>query len=174
LVSDAQILLTAPARTWLQEAIPGISWSPPAAASVGAGLLVLAGLFWLADGRAGAWSWRKTGLWVGVVAALAWPASSATGRDFGLAVVPGSTGLLSALAGQAFPAWDVLLVLGVPAAGWQPGRPARSRSALRARPPSLSASPAASGSGSARPLRADAPWARASRASPSSRPAVSS
>ena len=104
-------------RTSLQEAIPSVSWSPPAAASVGAGLLVLAGLFWLADGRAGAWSWRKTGLWIGTVAALAWPVSSAAGRDFGLAVVPGSTGLLSALAGQAFPAWDVLLVLGVLAGG---------------------------------------------------------
>ncbi len=66
-------------RTSLQEAIPAVSWSPPAAASVGAGLLVLAGLFWLADGRAGAWSWRKTGLWIGIVAAIAWPVS-AVGR----------------------------------------------------------------------------------------------
>ena len=104
-------------RTSLQEAIPAASWSPPAAASVAAGLLALAGLFRLADGRAGAWSWRKTGLWIGVVAAIAWPVSASAGRDFGLAVVPGSTGLVSALAGQVFPAWDVLLVLGVLAGG---------------------------------------------------------
>jgi uncharacterized membrane protein YedE/YeeE len=104
-------------RTSLQEAVPAASWSPPPAASVGAGLLVLVGLFRLADGRAGAWSWRKTGLWIGVVATIAWPVSASAGRDFGLAVVPGSTGLLSALAGQAFPAWDVLLVLGVLAGG---------------------------------------------------------
>ena len=109
-------------RTSLQEAIPAVSWSPPAAASVGAGLLLLAGLLRLADGRAGAWSWRKTGLWVGGVAAIAWPVSASAGRDFGLAVVPGSTGLLSALAGQAFPAWDVLLVLGVLAGGWLAAR----------------------------------------------------
>jgi hypothetical protein len=32
--------------------------------------------------------------------------------------VPGSTGLLSALAGRPYPAWDVLLVLGVVAGGW--------------------------------------------------------
>jgi hypothetical protein len=36
--------------------------------------------------------------------------------------VPGSTGLLSALAGQAFPAWDVLLVLGVLTGGWLAAR----------------------------------------------------
>jgi hypothetical protein len=100
-------------RTSLEAAIPAASWSPPPAASVGAGFLMLAGLFSLADGRAGAWSWRKTGLWVGLVAAIAWPVSAVAGRNFGLAVVPGSTGLLSALSGQAFPAWDVLLVLGI-------------------------------------------------------------
>jgi hypothetical protein len=109
-------------RISLQEAIPAVSWTPPPAVSVGAGLLVLAGLFRLADGRAGAWSWRRTGLWVGVVGAIAWPVSASAGRDFGLAVVPGSTGLLSALAGQVFPAWDVLLVLGVLGGGWLAAR----------------------------------------------------
>ena len=123
-------------RTWLQEAVPAVSWSPPAAASVAAGLLVLAGLFRLADGRAGAWSWRKTGLWLGVVAAIAWPVSASAGRDFGLAVVPGSTGLLSALSGQAFPAWDVLLVLGVLAGG---GLAARQKGPIALRAPSSTA-----------------------------------
>jgi hypothetical protein len=109
-------------RTSLQEAIPAVAWRPPAPASLGAGILLLAGLARLADGRAGAWSWRKTGLWIGVVGAIAWPVSASAGRDFGLAVVPGSTGLLSALAGQAFPAWDVLLVLGVLVGGWLAAR----------------------------------------------------
>ena len=92
------------------------------AVSVGAGLFLLAALARLADGRAGAWSWRKTGLWVGVVAALAWPVSAAAGRDFGLAIVPGTTGLLSAVAGHPFPAWDGLLVLGVLIGGWLAAR----------------------------------------------------
>jgi len=109
-------------RTSLQEAVPAASWSPSPAASVGAGLLLLLALFRLADGRAGKWSWRKTGLWIGVVAAAAWPVSASAGRDFGLAVVPGSTGLQSALAGQAFSAWDALLVLGVLAGGWLAAR----------------------------------------------------
>ncbi len=106
-------------RTSLQETIPtAASWSPSPAVSVVGGLCLLAALARLADGRAGAWSWRKTGLWVGVVAALAWPVSAAAGRDFGLAVVPGTTGLLSAVAGHPFPAWDGLLVLGVLFGGW--------------------------------------------------------
>ena len=110
-------------RDALQEAIPtAASWTPPLAVSVGAGLLLLAALARMADGRAGAWSWRKTGLWVGVVATLAWPASATAGRDFGLAVVPGTTGLLSAVAGRPFPGWDALLVLGVLIGGWLAAR----------------------------------------------------
>jgi hypothetical protein len=62
-------------RAALQEAMPAVSWSPPLAVSVGAGLLLLGALFRSADGRAGAWSWRRTGLWVGIVAAIAWPVS---------------------------------------------------------------------------------------------------
>ena len=100
----------------------GISWRPAWPVSVGAGLLLFAGLAGLVDGRAGAWSWRRTGLWVGVTAAVAWPVSAATGRDFGLAIVPGTTGLLSAVAGYPFPAWDGLLVLGVLIGGWLAAR----------------------------------------------------
>jgi uncharacterized membrane protein YedE/YeeE len=106
-------------RVALQQAIPGIAaWSPPAAASITAGLLLLAFLSRLAPGRAGEWDWRTTGLWIGAVAALAWPLSSAAGRDFGLAVVPGTSGLLGAMSGHAFPAWDLVLVLGVGVGGW--------------------------------------------------------
>jgi len=110
-------------RASLQQAMPTAArWTPPAWASVGAGLLLLAGLARLAVGRAGAWTWRRTGLWVGVTAALAWPVSAGAGRDFGLAVVPGTSGLLSAVAGRAFSAWDSLLVLGVLAGGWLAAR----------------------------------------------------
>jgi len=48
--------------------------------------------------------------------------SAAAGRNFGLAVVPGTTGLLSAVAGLPFPAWDGLLVLGVLLGGWGAAR----------------------------------------------------
>jgi hypothetical protein len=78
-------------------------------------LAVLAGR---RDSRAGAWSWRRTGLWIGVVAALTWPVSAISGRDFGLAIVPGTASAVSAVAGQPFPAWDALLVLGVLLGGW--------------------------------------------------------
>jgi len=110
-------------RVSLQQAIPAAPfWRPSPAVSVGAGLLLLAALARLADGRAGAWSWRVTGVWVGVAAAIAWPVSAAAGRDFGLAVVPGTTGLLSAVAGHPFPEWDGLLVLGVLFGGWMGAR----------------------------------------------------
>jgi hypothetical protein len=106
-------------RVSLQGAVPTAApWSPSPTVSVAAGLLLLAALAALPDSRAGAWSWRKTGLWVGLVAAIAWPVSATAGRDFGLAVVPGATGLLSAVAGRPFPAWDGLLVLGVLIGGW--------------------------------------------------------
>lgn len=106
-------------RIGLQQAIPSTAaWSPPAAVSITAGLLLLAFLSRLAPGRAGEWDWRTTGLCIGAVAALAWPLSSVAGRDFGLAVVPGTTGLLGAMSGHAFPAWDLALVLGVGTGGW--------------------------------------------------------
>lgn len=110
-------------RVSLQGAIPAAgSWSPPPQVSAGAGLLMLVVLARLAGGRAGAWTWRATGLWVGITAALAWPVSAAGGREFGLAVVPGTTGLLSGVAGQPFSAWDGLLVLGVLFGGWLAAR----------------------------------------------------
>lgn len=110
-------------RSSLQDAGPSFASSTPSlAVSVGVGLCLLAVLARLADGRAGAWSWRKTGLWVGIVATLAWPVSGAAGRDFGLAIVPGTTGLLTAVAGQSFAAWDPLLLLGVLIGGWLAAR----------------------------------------------------
>jgi len=110
-------------RVVLHEATtPSFHWHPPPLLSVGAGLLLLAVMWRLSPGRAGAWSWWRTGTWVGITAALTWPLSAAAGRDFGLAIVPGTTALLSLVAGDAFSAWDALLVLGVMAGGWLAAR----------------------------------------------------
>jgi hypothetical protein len=112
-------------RAALQGAVPAVApWVPPPALSAAAGLVLIAALARLPDGRAGAWSWRTTGLWVGLVATLAWPASAWAGRDFGLAVVPGTTGLLSGATGRPFPMWDGALVLGIAAGGWLAARQA--------------------------------------------------
>lgn len=119
----------------LREALPlAFSWAPSAIVSVGAGLLLVAALSRTTSGRAGAWSWHRTGLWIGTVAVLAWPASRAAGRDFGLAVVPGTTGVVSALSGRPFPAWDVLLLVGLVLGGWLAARRAGAVS-LRAPAP---------------------------------------
>ena len=125
-------------RVSLQRAmLPAVSWSPSPLLSVGAGLVLLAALALLAGGRDGSWTWQRTGLWVGVTAVIAWPASAAAGRDFGLAVVPGTTGMLSGIAGGAFPTWDVVLVFGVLTGGWLAAR-RNGPVALRApRPPVL-------------------------------------
>jgi hypothetical protein len=107
----------------LQNALPvPPSWSASPLVSLAAGVVLLAVLMRAAAGRAGAWSWRLTGLWIGLVAVAAWPVSVASGRRFGLAVVPGTTGMLSALSGSAFPAWDVLLLVGLAAGGWLAAR----------------------------------------------------
>jgi uncharacterized membrane protein YedE/YeeE len=113
----------AAARTAMQSAVlPGVGPAPPPAVSFGFGVLLLGLLVSLPDRRAGAWSWRTTGLWVGAVAAIAWPVSAMAGRQFGLAIVPGTTGWMSALAGREFPLWDSLLVLGVALGGWLAAR----------------------------------------------------
>jgi uncharacterized membrane protein YedE/YeeE len=112
-----------PLRVAMQHAIPNAaSWIPGPIASLAAGLVLLVGLHWLGPGRAGAWEWRRTGLWVGFAGALAWPASAAAGRSFGLAVVPGTTGLVSGAVGHTLPAWDLWLVLGVLGGGWLAAR----------------------------------------------------
>jgi hypothetical protein len=101
-------------RVAVQQAIPdAASWTAGPLVSTTAGVLLLAALSRLAPGRAGKWEWRKTGLWVGVAAAAAWPASAAAGRDFGLAIVPGTIGLVAGATGGSLSAWDLWLVLGV-------------------------------------------------------------
>ncbi len=103
-------------RTAVQSAGPSVGnaslemlwqWAPLAG-------LVLIGMLWrAAPGQAGAWSWRRTGLAIGVVGIVAWPLSSLAARDFGMAVVPGTVSLLAAPARRLM-SWDVLFVLGIP------------------------------------------------------------
>jgi len=110
-------------RISLQRALPNAaSWIPNPVASFISGLVLLAVVSRLAPGRAGAWDWRRTGMWVGIAAAVAWPASALAGRSFGLAVVPGTTELFSAAAGIRLPMWDLWLVLGAMAGGWLAAR----------------------------------------------------
>jgi uncharacterized membrane protein YedE/YeeE len=106
-------------RVPLQQAVPDLfSWTPHPGVSVVLGLLLLAALSRLAPGRAGAWDWRLTGVVVGAVAALAWPASALAGRAFGLAAIPGSADVIAVAAGARLPSWDLWLVLGIAAGGW--------------------------------------------------------
>ncbi len=88
-------------------ATPSIPW---VAVSV-AGVVLLLVLTRAAPGVTGDWSWRRTGLLMGAVGAVAWPLSSLAGRDFGMAVIPGAVGLVTASGLD----WDVLFVLGIAA-----------------------------------------------------------
>ncbi|MBT8465723.1 MAG: YeeE/YedE family protein [Myxococcales bacterium] len=78
-----------------------------------AGLVLVTILWRAAPGRAGGWSWQRTGIAMGIVGIIAWPLSSLAARDFGMAVVPGTVSLLADPI-RSFLRWDVLFVLGVP------------------------------------------------------------
>jgi hypothetical protein len=103
-------------RTAVQSAGPAVSsapldtlwaWAPVA------GLLLVALLWRAAPGQAGAWSWRRTGVAMGLVGIVAWPLSSLAARDFGMAVVPGTVSLVAEPLRRLM-SWDVLFVLGIP------------------------------------------------------------
>ena len=83
-----------------------------------AGIAVLLLLSRTSDGSSGAWTWRRTGLWIGIVAAAAWPASALAGRRYGLAIIPGTSGLVAGLTARPFPVWDVVLLAGIVAGAW--------------------------------------------------------
>jgi hypothetical protein len=61
-------------------------------------------------------SWRKTGLWVGIIGIMAWVTSSLSGRFFGMAILPGNKDMLDALSvGKASAmSWDLFFVAGIP------------------------------------------------------------
>jgi uncharacterized membrane protein YedE/YeeE len=111
-------------RTAVQSAGPSISnapletlwaWAPVT------GLLLLVVLWRAAPGQAGAWSWRRTGIAMGIVGIVAWPLSSLAARDFGMAVVPGTVTLLTDPVRRLM-TWDVLFVLGIPAGAFVAAR----------------------------------------------------
>lgn len=77
------------------------------------GVVLLAVLSRAAPGTAGSWSWRRSGLSMGLIGLVAWPTSSLVARDFGMAVVPGTVGLLTDPLASVI-TWDTLFVLGIP------------------------------------------------------------
>ena len=93
------------------------AWAPVA------GVAVLLLLSRAAPGKAGEWSWRRTGLLIGVVGALAWPLSSLAARDFGMAVIPGTVELLAQPLARIL-SWDVSFVLGIPVGAFVAARQA--------------------------------------------------
>lgn len=95
LITNLGIL--APVQERLRSVTIGPSGGPPTLANIlGVSpwvvivvLGVLAGL-WLWRGHLkayqGGWSWRVTGVAIGLIGVIAWPLSALTGRDFGLSV----------------------------------------------------------------------------------------
>ena len=92
-------------------------------------VLVLGGglwLFWVKSPRpVRAWEWSRTGLSLGLIAALAWWASSLTGRHYGLSMTGPSASLLLYLtsSNSVYLDWGVFQLIGVPlgafvAASW--------------------------------------------------------
>jgi magnesium-transporting ATPase (P-type) len=65
---------------------------------------------------ASGWSWRKAGLWVGMIGVVAWVASSFSSRYFGMAILPASKDALDVLSSgrQSALSWDLFFVLGIP------------------------------------------------------------
>lgn len=103
-------------RMTIQSAGPSIASAPFGASwewAPLAGLLLVLVLWRAAPGRAGAWSWRRTGVLMGLLGIVAWPLSSLAARDFGMAVVPGTVSLLAEPLRRFF-SWDVMFVLGIP------------------------------------------------------------
>ncbi len=69
--------------------------------------------------KAGAWTWRRTGLLLGLVGVAAWPLAALVERPFGMAVIGGTVDLARLTSGTTIPAkgfggWDILFVLGLP------------------------------------------------------------
>lgn len=91
-------------------------------------LVLVAGswLLWAQASRpARGWGWKTTGLAIGIIAAVAWLASSYTGRDYGLSMTGPSAATLRYLttADPIHLDWGVFQLLGIPvgaflAAAW--------------------------------------------------------
>src|SRR3990167_9200868 len=69
--------------------------------------------------KAGAWTWRRTGLLLGLVGVAAWPLAALVERQFGMSVIGGTVDLERLASGATIPAkgfggWDILFLLGLP------------------------------------------------------------
>ncbi|MBI3570934.1 MAG: YeeE/YedE family protein, partial [Gammaproteobacteria bacterium] len=69
--------------------------------------------------KAGAWTWRRTGLLLGLVGVAAWPLAALVERQFGMSVIGGTVDLARLASGATIPVkgfggWDILFVLGLP------------------------------------------------------------
>jgi sulfur relay (sulfurtransferase) complex TusBCD TusD component (DsrE family)/uncharacterized membrane protein YedE/YeeE len=83
------------------------------------GVLLVVFLMRTETTKAGAWTWRRTGLLLGLVGVAAWPLSALVERQFGMSVIGGAVDLTRLTSGASIPAkgfggWDILFVLGLP------------------------------------------------------------
>lgn len=82
--------------------------------------LALGGGFWLFLGQSPkpvrGWGWRKTGIMIGLIAALAWWSSALTGRDYGLTMTGPSASVLLYLTGggSGYLNWGTFQLIGLP------------------------------------------------------------
>lgn len=115
-----------PTRLWLQSigTYQGLTLTKLTGLSYLALLISLFLLFllWRAkpSDKSGSWTWRRTGLWVGIVGLLAWYSSSLAQRPFGMAILSGSQDMVGAWFWdkQALMRWDIYFVAGVPIGGF--------------------------------------------------------
>ena len=93
---------------------------PMAALTVPLGLVMIILLWRTQVTTAGAWSWRRTGLLLGLVGAVAWPLAALADRYFGMSVIPGTVDTVRFAGGSdvsfegGFGGWDILFVFGLP------------------------------------------------------------
>lgn len=92
---------------------------PLGALSIPLGLLLIFFLLRTETTQAGAWTWRRTGLLLGLLGAVAWPLSALVERQFGMSVIGGTVDLARMTSGatissRGFGGWDILFVLGLP------------------------------------------------------------
>lgn len=99
------------------------------------GAIVIVTLLRSRSSIAGAWTWRRTGALLAVVSLAAWPLSALAGRGFGLAVIPGTVGVIAGPIGLDLSAFDVSLVAGIFVGGWLAARHDEPGSASPMPPP---------------------------------------
>ena len=93
---------------------------PMAALTVPLGLVMIALLWRTKVTTAGAWTWRRTGILLGLVGVAAWPLAALADRYFGLSVIPGTVDTVRLAGGRdvsfqaGFGGWDILFVFGLP------------------------------------------------------------